>query len=365
MPRQVATAAPGNYYCLTLVNGETLTVRKIAELVGGTVEGDGSRTIRSLAAVDEAGPDEITFAIDERHAAALASSKAGAAIVSEGAIPAVMALVRVDNVWQAVARLLAHLAGEAELPEAGVHPSATVAPEARLEADVAVGPGCVVGRGAKIGRATALCANVSVGAEAVIGRDCLLAEGVVVRAGCVLGDRVRIGPNSVIGSEGFGYYFADGAHHRIPHVGNVVIEDDVEIGACSCVDRAKFGATRIGAGTKIDNLVQIAHNVRIGRCCIVAGQAGLAGSARLGNGVKVMGHAGVRDHVAVGDGAQCAAFAAIASDVPDGQAVAGIPARPAREALRIVQAWNRLPDLIKTVRALETRLRALESAKDH
>jgi UDP-3-O-[3-hydroxymyristoyl] glucosamine N-acyltransferase len=347
------------------MTSEVLTVRKIAELLGGTVEGDGSGIIQSVAAVDQARPDEITFAVDERHAASLASSKAGAAIVGRGAVSTGMALIRVDNVWQAVAKLLRHLAGEADLPNAGVHPSATVAPDARLGEGVAVGPGCVIGKGARIGQATVLCANASVGARSVIGRDCLLAEGVAVKAGCVLGDRVRVGPNSVIGSEGFGYYFADGAHHRIPHIGNVVIEDDVEIGACSCVDRAKFGSTRIGAGTKIDNLVQIAHNVQIGRCCIVAGQAGLAGSARLGKGVVVMGHVGIRDHVTIGDGAQCAAFAAIASDVPDGQAVAGIPARPAREALRIMQAWNKLPDLLKTVRALETRLKALESPKDH
>jgi len=347
------------------MTSENLTVRRIAELVGGTVEGDGSRTIRMVASIEQAGPEEITFAVDERHAAALASSQAGAAIVGKGALSAPMSLVRVDNVWAAVTKLLAHLAGEAYLPAAGVHPSATVAGDAQLGFRVAIGPGCVIGAKARIGQGSVLCANVTVGAGAVIGQDCLLAEGAVVRAGCVLGDRVRIGPNSVIGSEGFGYYFAEGAHRRIPHIGNVVIEDDVEIGACSCVDRAKFGSTRIGAGTKIDNLVQIAHNVQIGRNCILAGQAGLAGSVKLGNGVTVMGHAGIRDHVAIGDGAQCAAFSAIAADVPDGQAVAGIPAQPAREALRIVQAWNRLPELIKTVRTLEARLKALESAKDH
>jgi len=347
------------------MTNQTLTVLQVAELIGGTVEGDASGKIRGVAAIDQAAPEDVTFAVDERNAAALATSQAGAAIVARNAPAAPMPLIRVDNVWPAVAKLLAHLAGGADVPKPGIHPSATVAPDAQLGPDVAIGPGCVIGTKAKLGQGTVLCANVSIGAAAVIGGDCLLAEGVVVQAGCLLGDRVRIGPNSVIGSEGFGYYFADGAHHRIPHIGNVVIEDDVEIGACTCVDRAKFGSTRIGAGTKIDNLVQIAHNVQIGRGCILAGQAGLAGSVRLGNGVVVMGHAGIRDHVTLGDGVQCAAFAAIASDVPAGQVVAGIPAQPAREALRIFQAWNKLPELIKTVRTLETRLKALESAKDH
>ena len=344
---------------------QTLTVRQIAELIGGSVQGDASGIIRSVAAIDQAAAEDVTFAVDERHAAGLAGSRAGAAIVAGNASAAPMPLIRVDNVWPAVAKLLAYWAGPGSVPMTGIAPSATVASDAQLGPDVAVGPGCVVGAGAKLGQGTVLFANVSIGAAAVIGRDCLLAEGAVVRAGCLLGDRVRIGPNSVIGSEGFGYYFADGAHHRIPHIGNVVIEDDVEIGACTCVDRAKFGSTRIGAGTKIDNLVQIAHNVQIGRGCILAGQAGLAGSVRLGNGVVIMGHVGIRDHVTLGDGVQCAAFAAIASDVPDGQVVAGIPAQPAHEALRIFKAWNKLPDLIKTVRTLETRLKALESAKDH
>ena len=270
-----------------------------------------------------------------------------------------------ENVQAAVAALLGKLAVPTHLPPAGVDKTATVAADAELGEAVAVGPNVVVAPRAKIAAGTVLCANVVVGADAEIGPDCLLREGVCVLDGCKLGARVHIGPNSVIGYEGFGYYFADGAHRKVPHAGNVVIEDDVEIGACSCVDRAKFGSTRIGAGTKIDNLVQVAHNVQIGRGCILVGQAGIAGSAELGDFVIVGGSAGIRDNITVGAGAQVAAYSAVAEDVPDGQVVAGVPAGPARETMRTIKAMDKLPELLKRVRQLETRLEALESTKNN
>lgn len=342
-----------------------MTVRAVADLLGAAVEGDDSVVVESLAALDAAGPGELTFATDERRAARLAQSQAGAAIVSTQPPSAAVPLIRVENVAAAVAGLLGHLAEPEDLPPPGRHESALVAADADLAEDAAVGPNVVIRRGVKVGRGSALCANVFLGAGAQVGCACVLAEGVVVRAGVRIGDRVRVGPNSVIGYDGFGYYTEGGVHHRFSHTGNVVIEDDVELGACVCVDRAKFGSTRIGAGTKIDNLVQVAHNVQIGRGCLLAGQCGVAGSARLGNYVALGGNAGVRDNVTLGDGVQCSAFAAVASNVPDGQAVMGIPARPAREALRALQVAPKLPDLIKRVKALEARLSALESAKDH
>jgi UDP-3-O-[3-hydroxymyristoyl] glucosamine N-acyltransferase len=240
-----------------------------------------------------------------------------------------------------------------------------VDPEAQLADGVAVGPLVSVAKGAKIGEGAVLCAGVRIGRRATVGPACVLRENVVVQADCVLGSRVRIGPGSVVGYDGFGYYYADGAHHHVPHTGNVVIEDDVDLGACACVDRAKFGSTRIGAGTKIDNLVQVAHNVQTGRGCLLAAQVGIAGSTQLGNFVVLGGHTGVRDNIAVGDGVQCAAYAAIAQDVPAGQTLAGIPAEQAGLTLRIYRAKTRLPDLIKRVRSLESRLKALESAEDH
>jgi len=342
-----------------------LTVRAVADLLGATVEGDDSVLIESLASLEAAEAGQLTFAADEKRAARLAGSGASAAIVGPAPASAPMALIRVTNVQAAVAKLLAYLAGPEDLPPARRHESAVVADDADVPDDVAVGANVVVGSGVRVGPGSVLCANVFLGRGVRVGSGCVLGEGVVVKARVRIGDRVRIGPNSVIGYEGFGYYTEGGVHHRVAHIGDVAIEDDVEIGACACVDRAKFGTTRIGAGTKIDNLVQVAHNVTTGRGCLLAGQCGIAGSARLGNYVVLGGNAGVRDNVVLGDGVQCSAFAAVANDIPDGQAVLGIPARPAREALRVIRAAAKAPELLKRVKALETRLDALESSEDH
>lgn len=347
------------------MNEMHMTVQAIADLLGGDVEGDGGVEITALAPVEVAGSGEVTFAVDARRVAALSGSVAGAAIVSRDTGPAAMPLIRVDNVNAAVAALLGALAPAEDLPAPGVHPTACIDESASLGTEVAVGPGVVVGPRARIGPRSVLCANVSVGADVTIGPDVVLFDGVVVRHGCVVGDRSRIGPNSVIGFEGFGYYYADGAHHRIPHAGNVIIAEDVDIGACACIDRGKLDATRIGAGTKIDNLVQIGHSVQVGRACLMAGQVGVGGSSRLGDGVVLGGHAGVRDNITIGAGAGCAAFAAISKDVPPGQNVAGIPATPIRQAYQIMVAKSRLPELIKRVRSLEVRLKALESSEDN
>ncbi len=344
-----------------------LTVGSVAELVGGTVEGDASVELSSIASLEAASASELTFAADARHAARLAECGAGAAIVTKGqeVEAAAMPLIRVNDVHAALATLLGYLSPPADLPPVGVAASAVVSPQAELGQDVRIAPGVAIGPRAKIGRGSALCANVYVGADVELGQDVLLWEGVVVRQSCKIGDRVQIGSNSVIGYDGFGYYQADGMHHKIPHIGNVVIEDDVEIGACSCVDRAKFGSTRIGRGTKIDNLVQVAHNVQIGRGCLLAAQCGIAGSTKLGDYVVLGGGAGVRDNITLGNGVTCAAYAAIAGDVPDGQTVAGIPADPVSEKLRQWQAMRKLPDLLKRVRRIESRLNDRESSKDH
>jgi len=343
------------------MNQMCMTVQTIADIVSGQVEGDPAVEVTGVAPIDAATATDVTFAIDARRAAGLVNCSAGAAIVTRDAPPAEMPLVRVDDVNAAMAALLGHLAPAEDLPAGGIDPTACIAQDAELGPDVAVGPGVVIGPRARVGSGSALCANVSVGADVVIGQDVVLFDGVVIRHGCEVGSRVRIGPNSVIGFEGFGYYRADGVHHRVPHAGAVIIEDDVDIGACTCVDRGKLGPTRIGAGTKIDNLVQIGHTVQVGRACLMAGQVGIAGSARLGDEVVIGGNAGLRDNITVGDGVQCAAFSAVAGDVPAGQTVAGVPAVPARDAYRIIMARAKLPELLKRVRSLESRLKALES----
>jgi UDP-3-O-[3-hydroxymyristoyl] glucosamine N-acyltransferase len=340
-----------------------MTVRMVAEWVGGTVEGDEEIALDGIAPVESAGPSQITFAADARWTARLAKSRAGAAIVGKDVYRPGMTLIRVADVQGAIVRLLENLADPEDLPSPGVHPSAVISPKAMVAAGVAIGPHVVVEAGASIGVGCVLCAGVYVGPEVTVGEHTVLCPGAVVRARVSIGKNVRIGPNCVIGHDGFGYHFADGVHHKVPHVGTVIIEDDVELGACTCVDRAKFGATRIGAGTKIDNLVQIAHNVQVGKGCLLAALAGVAGSAELGDFVVMGGHAGVRDNVTVGRGVQASAFAAIASSVPDGEVVAGIPARPWKEEGRIVMAAAKLPDLLKRFRELEERVRALESSK--
>ncbi|HUT59678.1 MAG TPA: UDP-3-O-(3-hydroxymyristoyl)glucosamine N-acyltransferase [Phycisphaerae bacterium] len=344
---------------------QQFTVRTVAEWVGGKVEGDGSLALEGIAPVESAGPKDLTFAADDKRVARLAESKAAAAIVGREPASASMTLIRVDAVQPAVANLLGHLAGPEDLPAPGRHPTAIIAPDAEVAAEVAVGPYVVVGSGAKIGAGSALCAGVYVGPGVEIGERAVLGPNVVIRDGCRIGNGVRIGPNSVIGQDGFGYHFSDGVHHKVPHVGTVVIEDDVELGACVCVDRAKFGATRIGAGTKIDNLVQVAHNVQVGRGCLFAALVGIAGSATLGDYVVLGGHAGVRDNVDIGSGVQASAYAAIASNVADGEQVGGIPAGPARQQKRVVLATLKLPELLKRVKELEARLQAIESAKDN
>jgi len=341
-----------------------LTLREVAEIVGGSVEGDASFVVASIAPLDEAGPEDLTFA-DARHVAGLAESKAGAALVeADGAVSfAGKPILRVAAAQQAVYQLLCRLAKPDDLPPPGIDKAASVAPGAKLGRDVAIGPGAVVGDGAAIGDRTALCANAVVTAGCAVGADCVLAEGAVIRSRSVIGNRVRIGPNSVIGYDGFGFQTVDGVHRRFPHIGNVVIEDDVEIDACSCIDRGKFGSTRIGRGVKIDNLVQVAHNCRIGPGSILVGQVGLAGSVKLGRYCVLAGQVGLVDNITLGDGAQVGAQGGVNRDIPAGQKCTGTPTRPLMETLRIWQSTAKLPDLVKHVRQLESRLSALESSK--
>ena len=338
-----------------------LSIQQIAEAIGALVEGDARTMIRGVASVDAAEAGHITFAVDARRAAQLAVPSASAVLVKPDVpVPAGMAALRTADPKAALAAVLGLFAPPEDLPAPGVHPTATISPEARLGRDVAIGPHVVVGAGAAIGDGAALCANVCVGASAVIGDGTVLFPGVVVRERCVIGKRCRLHANAVIGADGFGYYFRDGVHRKVPHVGIVQIGDDVEIGACTCVDRAKWSATRIGDGAKIDNLVQIGHNAVIGRGAIIVGCVAIAGSAVLGDFAVIGGHGGVRENVTVGAGARVGAYSVALQDVPAGQEVAGIPAVPAAEWLRFAKSWPKLPELRRQVRELQARLDALE-----
>ena len=344
--------------------------RSLAELasrIGGTVEGDGSVRIRGLASLEEAGPGELSFYGNPRYRKELATTRASAVLLppGESVSRADVAWVRVASPHLAFARLLSVFHPGARLPP-GLHPRAEVHPSARVDPSATVMALAVVEPGAVVGARSVLWPGSYVGEGARLGEDCVLQPGAVVRERCVLGDRVVLQPGVVVGSDGFGFVFdaAGPAHVKVPQVGTVHIEDDVEVGAGSCIDRATTGETFIGRGTKIDNLVQIAHNVRVGPLSILCAQVGVSGSTELGAGVVLAGQVGIVGHVLVGDGARVAAGSGVPHDVPPGETVSGAPAVQHALWLRQSAALKRLPELLREVRELRARLAALESRKD-
>jgi UDP-3-O-[3-hydroxymyristoyl] glucosamine N-acyltransferase len=309
-----------------------------------------------VAGIEEAAPGDLTFLGHARYRPALEETRASAILAPPGIpCPPRLAVVRVRDPYRALQLILQWFDPGPPLVAPGVHPTAVVHPSAELGEGVGIGPLAVVEAGARVGARTAVGAGCYVGEAAVLGEDCYLHPHAYVGRRCVLGDRVILQPAAVVGSDGFGYAFVEGRYRRIPQIGIVVIGDDVEIGANACIDRATLGATRVERGTKIDNLVQVAHNVAIAEDSALAAQSGVAGSTRLGKRVRLGGQAGVIGHIRVGDGAQVGAQAGVIGDVPPGVTVSGYPARPHREALRAEAALRRLPDLARRVRALEER----------
>lgn len=341
------------------------TLAELAKATGGTLRGNGHVSIVGVAGIDQADPDQITWVSDSRYADKLTASRAGAVVVPTGFGDTPMPAILCDDVDAAVSILLERLAPPIWRPESGIHPTAVVSPSAKLGDQIAVGPYAVIGDNTVIGDRTAVHAHVAIGPDVGIGSDCLFWPHVTVRERCIIGSRVIVHPQAVIGSDGYGYRFADGRHNKIPQTGIVRIEDDVEIGACTCLDRAKVGETVIGQGTKIDNQVQIAHNVTVGPHCILAAQTGLAGTVVVGQYVVMGGAVAVRDHVTIGDGARVAGRAGPMKDVPAGASVGGIPARDGRLWLRQQRSLDRLPQTQITVRELEKRVANLEAAADH
>jgi UDP-3-O-[3-hydroxymyristoyl] glucosamine N-acyltransferase len=275
--------------------------------------------------------------------------------------PLGMNVIEVADPDAALCQVLPLLAPPVPDVPVGIADSSIVAADA-VVTDVRIGPHVTVGPGAVVGPGTQLHAGVYVGAGTRIGRDCVLWPNVVVRERITIGDRVVINANSTIGTDGFGYIFRDGRHLRIPQVGTVIIEDDVEVGSNVCIDRARSGATRVGNGSKIDNLVQIAHNVTIAPHCVIVAQTGISGSCTIGAYTVLAGQVGVADHVDIGSGAQIGAQAGVIGDIPDGARVVGMPARPQREYFRDVAVVTRVPEALRTLKALEKRVSELEAA---
>jgi UDP-3-O-[3-hydroxymyristoyl] glucosamine N-acyltransferase len=364
IPQQPPPAAPANGRTGGPRSGRTLS--EIAAAVGATVEGDGAVLITGINGIREAGPGELTYLADERYAEFLDRTRASAVIVrrdrpgSPSDRVSGAALLRVGDPEAAIQAAVAMFAPPPAHPPVGIHPTAVIHESARLGAGVAVGPHVVVEAGARIGDRCILYAGVYVGAETTLGEDCIVYPNATLRERVTVGRRVILHPNVVLGADGFGYKPGPRGLMKIPHHGTVVLEDDVELGAGTCVDRARFAETRIGAGTKIDNLVQIAHNVVVGRHTVISGMSGIAGSTVIGSGVVIGGHTGIADHVRIGDGVKLAAMTGVTKDLDGGQTYSDAPARPHRETTRLLALYRRLPEMVDRLRTLQERIDALE-----
>ena len=336
---------------------------EIAGATGATLHGPADLVLRGVAPLAEAGPDDLSLVSGPRHAAAARTTRAGALIVASAEQACGRPALLHPNPMAALAAALSHLVPEAA-GESGRSESAVVSPRARIGNGVSIGPGAVVEADAAIADGVVLAARAFVGEGATIGEGSRIGVGAVVAARCRVGARCRIHPGAVIGGDGFGYVWDGERHRRVPQIGIVVLEDEVDVGANACIDRAALTETRIGRGTKIDNLVQIGHNVVVGEHSIVCGQVGIAGSAKIGRGVTLAGQVGVGDHMVVGDGATVTAQGGVMRDVESRAVVSGMPAEPHADFLRREAAADRLPELFDRVRALEERdrVRALEAS---
>ncbi|MEI6084888.1 MAG: UDP-3-O-(3-hydroxymyristoyl)glucosamine N-acyltransferase [Verrucomicrobiota bacterium] len=334
-----------------------LTASEIASLTGGRVAGNPDVIVTGVAGIKEAQPGDVTFVAHPKYASALKDTRASVVILSkalDAEIPATRIIV--DNPLQAFAALVQKIAPPPVRYGPGIHPSAVIDPSAKLGQDVSIQPHAVIEAGVVIGAKTVIGAGSYIGHGCQIGANCLFYPRVTLREYTVVGHRVILHGGVILGSEGFGFEIVNGAHQKIPQLGNVAIGDDVEIGANTAIDRARFGTTRIGKGTKIDNLVQIGHNCVIGEHCIICGLAGIAGSTLIGNYVTIAGQVGIAGHLTVGDKSIIMAQSGVVKDVPPGSMVLGAPAVPHKEFKKSYVTLHRLPAYIAKVRELEQQL---------
>jgi len=328
------------------------TAAEVAQAVDGRLHGDAGRSLRGIRPLDAAGPEDLSFLGNPRYGLQARTSQAGVVLCALDTDLGEHDRIEVEDPHLALVAAI-HLFHPAVPVASGTHPSAVVGAGCQVPEDASLGPHVVLGDGCKLGRRVRLHAGVVLGDEVEVGDECVLHPTVVVYPGCKLGRRVVVHAGSVVGSDGFGYATVDGIHHKIPHVGTVVVEDDVEIGAGVTIDRATFGSTLIGAGAKIDNLVMVAHNVVVGPGSLLVAQSGVAGSTRLGRGVVLAGQSGAAGHLDLGAGSQVAAKSAVLQDLPAGSKVAGIPAIPMATWRRAQAGFARLPELLRRLRRLE------------
>ncbi|MHC4757164.1 MAG: UDP-3-O-(3-hydroxymyristoyl)glucosamine N-acyltransferase [Planctomycetota bacterium] len=342
-----------------------LTLAQLAKQIDAQLIDEKSSKISSVNAIRSASQTDVTFITDKKFVPDLKSSKAAAVIVEKRIEELGMPQLLVKNTNQALIKALSIFAPELKIPVEGIDPTAVIAKNAKIGSGVSIGPNVVIEENAEILDNSVLKAGSKVGENSKIGKNCRIDNNVVIYHNCYIANNCIIQANTTIGSTGYGYTQIDGKHQLIPHNGGVIIEDFVEIGANCCLDRAKFGNTIIGAGTKIDNLVQVGHNVIIGKCCLIIAQVALAGSAKIGDGVIIAGHAGVADNVEVGDRAVIGAKSAVMKSVEAGQFMLGVPARPKAITLKSRAIYFRLPKLAQQLKELTARVKKIEKSKDN
>jgi UDP-3-O-[3-hydroxymyristoyl] glucosamine N-acyltransferase len=333
------------------------TAGEIATRIGGEVTGDPALLLKGFAPADRAQPGDLTFAENENYFARAEQSSASAVIVDSHFVSSRKVLIQVPNARIAFAKVLPLFFPEPVFP-GGIHPTAIVPAGAAVDSSAYIGPYCVLGQNVRVGPRSVLQGAVHVAPNCRLGEDVFVFPNVTLYAGTEIGNRVRIHSGTVIGSDGFGYVQDGGVHLKVPQIGSVVIRDDVEIGANVTIDRGALGPTIIGRGTKIDNLVQIAHNVTVGENCLIVSQVGIAGSTKLGNYVILAGQAGVAGHLKIGNRVSVAAQSGVMHNIPDGEKWLWTPAQPDRQAKRQMIALQHLPDLLRRVAELERKLGA-------
>jgi UDP-3-O-[3-hydroxymyristoyl] glucosamine N-acyltransferase len=331
------------------------TVSYLAQQIGGEVIGDGNVAITGIAPADGARAGDLTFAEKESYLAAAEASQASAVLVPAGFESATKVLIRVKNPRIAIARVLP-LFFPPETPAAGIHSTAVVDPSAQIDATASIGPHCVLGAGVTVGKNTVLMGGNHIGRDSRIGDDVCLHPNVVLYPKTQIGHRVIIHAGTTIGSDGYGYVFDQGHHRKMLQVGHVVIHDDVEIGSNASIDRGALGPTVIGQGTKIDNLVHVAHNVVMGKHCLIMGQVGFAGSTVLSDYVVIASQSGIAGHLKLGTQATVGAKSGVMRDIPAGETVLGYPAAPDKQAKRQWIAMSQLPDALRRLKTLEKRM---------
>ncbi len=340
-----------------------ITLSELAKLIGGEVSGDPSVVITGVAGIREARPGDVTFLADPRYSRFLETTKASAVIAPPNAGRSKKPLIICENPYLSFVKAVEYFFPNRDSYPRTIHPSAVIASSANIGKNVAIGACAVIEEHVKIGDNTVVLAGTYIGKRTTVGSDCLIYPNVTIREEIKIGDRVIIHSGAVIGSDGFGFVKDGEVYRKIPQVGNVVVEDDVEIGANVTIDRATTGTTLVGRGTKIDNLVQIGHNVVIRENCIIVAQVGIGGSTEVGSGATIAGQAGIVGHVKIGEGAIVAAQAGVVGDVTPGGMVSGYPARDHKQAKKIYASLQKLPDLLKRVADLAERVAKLEKGQ--